>query len=192
MKKWFILRMVIPLILGISACEQKPTDEVNPKNSVLEANLRVNFSKLPLQEQRVRFWNLSSKDRLALWNDKFTQVMQYEWTPEQKSHIRILVQKMDASWFEKEENLEADKFLDKWVADARAIFNRDDLKKIGTTLSDYSAEKYPSGLRTTYEVECECNRRDDWCWGSCGSTCTFDSSWGCGWLLRKSCNGACS
>lgn len=191
------LTAICILAILFSACNK--AKEETPIDGHL---LRMEILKNEKAAQKQVFAKLNHKEKAAVWQDKFKQVLSQDWlSKSQTQHLNSALELITPELF-LDNTKEADYFINhfepKWRDEGIQVFTFGPFKQIANSLSDFQPEQHlnkaniiPIEDGPADNFECECSSGSDWCWfQNCDGTCHLGSD-GCGTLWRYKCDGSC-
>lgn len=176
---------------------------------------RAAWKALPAEKKRAAYRAFTPQQKITFWKDKFTGVLALNLTEKEREHIKLvydfIIEHQD--FFNNreltdEENNTLDLFFYKWTTIAQEEFGWDMklLVAIAASGDDINVKRGNNGI--LYSIsdpsidatknDCHCNTAilSDFCnvtsQGPCEDVDCVETSDGCGWIWRQSCNGRCA
>lgn len=196
------------------SCNKQVDEWVKDHLSEIRVMDRTDWLNSPNEKALAMYRAFTPDQRLSFWNAKIEEVLRLNWSEAEINHIRkaqIFLNSnseifSDFALTTEERDDLVDEFCYKWTENAitelgwtetiaksilmsgKRVLNTDG--ELQELKSDFSI----SLLSDNEEVNCNCNKNDDFC--SHGSDCVDDpdcntSERGCGWLWLSGCNGRC-
>jgi hypothetical protein len=188
------------------SCDSTTNEWVKVNLSSIQKMNRQDLLELDFEKRIPAYRAFTTEQKYECWMDKFEQIKSLPWTQKELSHIHLLEESIEKTWFDRNLNKnEVEDFLMKWVTDGINFFGWSTYE-VGCMISClYDVEMEgdnvvflvpPGGSSTGKEPRksCNCNQGilSDFC--SSGSSCSDTdcvTQPGCGWLLLQMCNGRC-
>lgn len=196
----------------IYSCDETINAWVKNNIDVIHQMSRSEWLNTPADISRSIYAAFTHKQRIAFWQDKFSELQDLAWNEEELSHINRAKAFMESHLdffsgnpLSDEAIDEVDIFSYKWQKYAidnlgwskEVIFSIIACgNKVLSTKGDIEPLKnnIAGSLLKTKGETCNCNRTDDWCGSNetCTDTdCDAPTMNHCGTLLLMSCNGYC-
>ncbi|MCU0445613.1 MAG: bacteriocin fulvocin C-related protein [Microscillaceae bacterium] len=162
-------------------------------------------------DQRFVFSKLSPKQKLALWEEKFSEISELNVSIEQKKLIdeaKTILQILNFTENTPENKFIREKFANEWTKRALKTFGQSQMRLLFGTLTTLKASKINKSKKNDFiekliktkaqinkakQPECNC-RWGWWCSESCSGTSCYSISGyygGCGFLLLQTCDYVC-
>lgn len=195
----------------VYSCDKSTNDWVYDNLNTIQVMTRSDWNRIEEKLKIPVYRAFTIEQKVAFWNEKLTDVLLFEWSDNEKTHIQSLITFINehqhflngyALLSDKEKNT-FDLYFHQWISTAKNNFkwNRKLLYAIlasGHSLLDNKGTLAISPNRKTLlsstESDCNCSTESDWCspnsW-DCQNTLCVETNHGCGTLLVYGCNGRC-
>jgi len=161
---------------------------------------RAQFLKVPRGLQRGVFAALPAEVKSQMWTEKVERTIEHAGLSQEKiaSLERLLPLLTPSVW---ESESAGTSPANAWYVEAKSLFSRDELGRIGLSLEDFervTREPAQSGSCPVVSEDCDCSTEDDWCGFPFPQTihCESDRSCtrvtNCGYWYASVCDGHCT